>query len=131
MMTSRANDNLPDDIASAIEYLATGGLGEVVGITHTAYLSSQPRVQSTPDLVLALCTLAQEALDVRESSAEMRKALEVSDQALCDWLTLYAPDMSDETRVAAATGRVHAEGTIAYVADVLKVVRQALARRQS
>lgn len=126
MLTNRANDNLPADITRAIDYLSTGGMGEVVGITDAAYRAKQPRIQSTPDLVLALCILAQETLAARGTAGEMREALEISDQALCDWLTLYAPDMSDETRVASARKRVHEKGTIAYVADVLKVVRRAL-----
>jgi len=68
----RANDNLPEDIAFSVDYLATGGLGEVVMITDQAYRAKQPRVQSTPDMILALCILAQEAIDARAE----RKALE-------------------------------------------------------
>jgi hypothetical protein len=64
----RANDNLPEDIAFSLEYLATGGLGEVVMATDAAYRTKEPRITSTPDLILALCILAQEALDRRRAN---------------------------------------------------------------
>jgi hypothetical protein len=65
MKPERANDNLPKDIAFVIDYLRTGGLGEVVMITDAAYRAKQPKVQSDPDMILALCILAQEGIDAR------------------------------------------------------------------
>ena len=61
----RANDNLPEDIRFALSYLATGGLGEVIAISYAAISAGQPKVQSDPDMILALCILAQEGLDAR------------------------------------------------------------------
>lgn len=39
----RANDNLPEDIAFSLEYLATGGLGEVVGAADAAATENSPQ----------------------------------------------------------------------------------------
>lgn len=58
-----ANDNLPEDIAFSLSYLKTGGLGEVVMATDAAYQAKMPKVQSSPDLILALCILAAQALE--------------------------------------------------------------------
>lgn len=57
-MTERANDNIPADIASALQYLRTGGLGEVVGFADLARQSKQPKVQMDTDMALALCIMA-------------------------------------------------------------------------
>ncbi|GHA15510.1 hypothetical protein GCM10007989_07860 [Devosia pacifica] len=67
-MASRANDNLPEDIRSAMDYLSTGGLGEVYGITDMAYRAGQPKVQCDADMMLAICMLASEALDARRAA---------------------------------------------------------------
>ena len=65
-----ANDNVPEDIMFSVGYLSTGGLGEVVLVADAAYRAKQPRVQSTPDMILALCILAQEAIDARKTALE-------------------------------------------------------------
>lgn len=65
MSQARANDNLPSDIREAMHYLATGGMGEVIGCADAAYHSGFQKVQSDADMMLALCILATEALDAR------------------------------------------------------------------
>ena len=46
-------------------YLETGGLGEVVGLTSLAIEMDQPKVEMDSDMAMALCILAQEALNRR------------------------------------------------------------------
>jgi hypothetical protein len=60
--TERANDNIPADIASALKYLRTGGLGEVVGFADLARQMKQPKVQMDTDMALALCIMAAKSL---------------------------------------------------------------------
>jgi hypothetical protein len=49
-------------IKEAREYLETGGLGEVIGLTDIALRADQPKVQMDTDMAMALCLLADEAL---------------------------------------------------------------------
>jgi hypothetical protein len=58
----------------------------------------------------------------------LEEAAEKAEVALCDWLNTYAPDMCDPARVAEAEARIGAQGTIAYIADVLQMVRAALSQ---
>lgn len=51
------------DIQAALDYLANGGLGEVVGITDMAMNAGFPKVQSDPDMIMALCMLASKAIE--------------------------------------------------------------------
>lgn len=53
------------DVKGASEYLETGGLGEVIGMTSVAMQFAQPKVQLDTDMALALCLLADEALKTR------------------------------------------------------------------
>jgi hypothetical protein len=64
------NDNLPADIAFAMDYLLTGGLGEVIGFTEMAAGMNQPKVQCDTDMMRALLLLAWEAIDARAKSEE-------------------------------------------------------------
>lgn len=59
------NDNLPADIADAMAYLTTGGLGEVIGFTDLAYQSKQAKVQCDTDMMVAILLLAAESIDKR------------------------------------------------------------------
>ena len=65
-----ANDNLSKDVADAIEYLSTGGIGEVVIAAQMARDGGFNSILSTPDLTIALCILAQEALIARQLKSE-------------------------------------------------------------
>lgn len=58
----RDNDNLPSDIAFSLEYLKTGGLGEVIGFADLAYEMKDPKVQMDTSMAVALCVLAAAAL---------------------------------------------------------------------
>jgi hypothetical protein len=49
-------------IAEVLDYLKTGGLGEVIGLADIAVLMNQPKVQMDTDMALALCQLANETL---------------------------------------------------------------------
>ena len=55
------------DVAGAKEYLETGGLGEVIGLTQMAIDMDQPKVQLDADMAMALCLLADETLKRRAS----------------------------------------------------------------
>ena len=56
------------DIKGATDYLATGGMGEVIGFTDMAMKMKQPKVQMDADMAMALCLLASEALKARDKS---------------------------------------------------------------
>lgn len=55
------------NVEEATEYLATGGLGEVIGLTDMAREMSEPKVQMNTDMAMALCLLADEALKARKA----------------------------------------------------------------
>ena len=58
----------------------------------------------------------------------LRDALAQSITAIDDWLNIDASDFCDESRVAEAWKRINdAGGTIAYIADIQKANRAALA----
>lgn len=50
------------EIGEATTYLATGGMGEVIGLTSLAMQQAQPKVQMDTDLAMALCLLADQTL---------------------------------------------------------------------
>lgn len=50
------------DTNDAKEYLETGGLGEVIGLTLMAQEMGEKKVQMDTDMALALCELAQVGL---------------------------------------------------------------------
>lgn len=54
-------------IKEAMEYLETGGLGEVMGLADMALNAEQPKVQMDTELAIALCQLADEALKRRKA----------------------------------------------------------------
>jgi len=58
--------NYEYDVAEATQYLSTGGLGEVIGLTDIARQNLQPKVQVDTDMAMALCLLADEALKARK-----------------------------------------------------------------
>lgn len=57
------------DLKGAQEYLETGGLGEVIGLTSAAAEMRQPKVQMDTDMAMALALLADEALKARQAEA--------------------------------------------------------------
>jgi hypothetical protein len=61
----KANDNLPSEIADAMDYLLTGGLGEVIGFTEMFASRKEPKVQCDTDMMRAVLILASEAADAR------------------------------------------------------------------
>lgn len=64
-----AETEIPDDVQESIDYLATGGLGEVIGFTSMALNRGQPMVTSDTSMAMALCLLADEALQARARKA--------------------------------------------------------------
>lgn len=54
-----------ENIAEAKQYLETGGLGEVMGLAHISMEMDQPKVQMDTAMAIALCLLANEALNRR------------------------------------------------------------------
>lgn len=57
------------DVKESEKYLASGGLGEVIGFTELAREMSQPKVQMDTDMAMALCLLANEAIHTRMQTA--------------------------------------------------------------
>lgn len=53
------------ELARAMDYLETGGLGEVIGLTQMALDMNEPKVQMDTDMAMALCLLASEAIKQR------------------------------------------------------------------
>ena len=58
------------DVKEAMKYLQDGGLGEVIGLTDAAMKAGSPKVQSDTEMVMALCILAHEAIETRESARQ-------------------------------------------------------------
>lgn len=62
--------DLPDDwnkrVKDCHEYLATGGLGEVTGLTLMYAQSGPEKIQNDIDLEFAILELAQEGLNARK-----------------------------------------------------------------
>lgn len=56
------------DLKQATEYLETGGLGEVIGLTDMARQMDNPKIQMNTDMAMALCLLADEALRARKTN---------------------------------------------------------------
>ena len=52
---------IEDDIAYSIEYLTSGGLGEVYGMAEVAASMGQPKVQMDTSMALAMCRLLMDA----------------------------------------------------------------------
>lgn len=63
-------DSSKYDVEGASDYLATGGLGEVIGLTSIAMQMGQPKVQMDADMAMALCLLADEALKFRQTAKQ-------------------------------------------------------------
>lgn len=55
------------NVEEAMTYLADGGLGEVIGLTHSAKEMQSAKVQMDTDMAMALCLLADEALKARKA----------------------------------------------------------------
>lgn len=86
-----AQDNLPPGVAASMEYLRTGGLGEVIGLTSLALREGWKDVRSDTEMAMALCLLA-----ARAEAAEARiKGLETArgdDRAIADLVRAYLRD---------------------------------------
>jgi hypothetical protein len=52
-------------IVEVRQYLAEGGMGEVIGLTEMARQAGSPKVQMDTDMAMALCVLAGEAIKRR------------------------------------------------------------------
>lgn len=63
--TKVAHMQVPAHLKEAMDYLSTGGLEEVIGLTSLALEAGMPKVQSDTDMIMCLCLLAGEALDAR------------------------------------------------------------------
>lgn len=50
------------DVEEAKQYLETGGLGEVIGLTSISLQAGAPKVQMDTDMAMALCMLADETM---------------------------------------------------------------------
>lgn len=59
-----------EKIEDAVDYLRTGGMGEVIGLTNVAFQMGQEKVQMDTDMAMALALLASEALDAREAATK-------------------------------------------------------------
>jgi len=57
---------MTDTVEDVLDYLRSGGMGEVIGLTDMARQMKEPKVQMGTDMAMALCLLASEALDERE-----------------------------------------------------------------
>jgi hypothetical protein len=68
-------------------------------------------------------------VNLQEENAALRSALEAAKQGINDWLHLYAPDECREDRAAEARKRVHEHGTLAYIAELNRIINEALATR--
>lgn len=55
------------DLKEAMDYLETGGLGEVAGMAQIALDAGHPKVQMDSDMAVALCALALEAINKRRA----------------------------------------------------------------
>lgn len=70
-----------------------------------------------------------DATTLQQENAILRKALETALQGINDWLHIYAPDECRPERVDESRKRVHEHGTLAYIAELNRVAREALATR--
>lgn len=59
---------MTEAVEDVVDYLRTGGMGEVIGLTDLARQMKEPKVQMDTDMAMALCLLASEALDQREAA---------------------------------------------------------------
>lgn len=82
-----------------------------------------PSVSATEntDRIVAL----SEALLAAEQRGmeKARQSLAKAEQALKDWLHVYAPDLCKPEEVEAAENRIGEHGTIAYIADARAAIR--------
>lgn len=54
------------------------------------------------------------------------RALMSCEVALNDWVHTYAPELCDASAVKATNERIAQDGTLGYIADRLKIARQAI-----
>lgn len=79
----RLDGNQPDAVREALKYLRSGGLGEVIGITSFSLEFGHPKIQSDTAMAMALCLLAQDALDAANTEPVAVKPL--------DWREVTSP----------------------------------------
>jgi hypothetical protein len=63
-------DGMTEEVNDCVDYLRTGGMGETFGLADMARQMGEPKVQMDTSMALALCFLANKALDQIE--AEMK-----------------------------------------------------------
>lgn len=92
------------EVQSALEYLKTGGLGEVAGLTELAMNAGHPKVMSDTTMAMALCELAAEALakPIKTSSSELStaaaKLMSMDDDELRK-ASIFIASVNDEPRL--------------------------------
>jgi len=69
-------DNLPQSVRDALDYLKTGGLGEVAGLTSAALHSGHRKIASDTDMAMALCILAQAGPDCAAALDQAQKVVD-------------------------------------------------------
>lgn len=82
-------DNLPQSVRDALEYLKTGGLGEVIGFTSIALNDGSPKVQSDTDMAMALCLLASDGLDSRSKIEALSRERDEAVRYATNFLVAY------------------------------------------
>jgi hypothetical protein len=102
-------------------------------MTDTTKSALIERLRSAPARFDTACEAADEIerlraqLEAAQADAKRKQdALAVAKQALNDWILTYAPEFCDQHHVSAAQQRIHAVGTLAYIADAVQVVRAAM-----
>jgi hypothetical protein len=68
-------------------------------------------------------------ITLRQENDALRNALVVAQQAINDWLHIYASDMCSPERVEEAVERVHEHGTLSYIAGISEIIRAAVATK--
>lgn len=135
MIEQKAEKSIIDDLSSTA-FTTQQPLGFVsaaairhhmenkVAQTGTVIHSTKGELYGEPDVAIYLAPPTMTELE--EENAKLRAALEGSMTALDDWLNIFASDLCDPERVKEAKSRVHAGGTLWYIANVQERNRAAI-----
>lgn len=94
--------------------------------SHAEMEAEVVRLRSGADMGRQIYVLNKATRHLQDEIELLRKALDLSTQALNDWLHVYADDMCREEDVAAAKARIRAHGgTLGYITDTLEAIRAA------
>lgn len=98
-------------------------------------LSTDKRADTPPETIerwKADAALIAQAPTLKAQNAELVEALETSRQALRDWVHTYAPELCNDGMVKQSLARIEEHGgTLVYIADAMKEIKEALAKAQS